>query len=59
MGMLTVDRIGMILARYKSGPLPKPFKILPTIPHWEDILQVTRPESWYAHTGPWRPQETC
>ncbi|KAL2267646.1 hypothetical protein VTJ83DRAFT_4923 [Remersonia thermophila] len=39
-------KIGLILARYKSGPLPKPFKILPTIPHWEDILQVTRPESW-------------
>jgi essential nuclear protein 1 len=39
-------KIGLILARYKSGPLPKPFKILPTVPHWEDILQVTRPENW-------------
>lgn len=39
-------KIGLILARYKSGPLPKPFKILPTIPHWEDILQLTRPDSW-------------
>lgn len=39
-------RIGQILARYKSGPLPKPFKILPTIPHWEEILDVTKPESW-------------
>ncbi|KAK4150914.1 Bystin [Chaetomidium leptoderma] len=39
-------KIGLILARYKSGPLPKPFKILPQIPHWEDILQITRPESW-------------
>lgn len=26
--------------------MPKPFKILPTIPHWEEILQVTRPEAW-------------
>jgi essential nuclear protein 1 len=26
--------------------LPKPFKILPTVPHWEDILDITRPEKW-------------
>lgn len=44
--ILTTSRVGQILARYKSGPLPKPFKILPTIPHWEDIIQVTNPESW-------------
>jgi essential nuclear protein 1 len=36
----------LILSRYKSGPLPKVFKILPTIPHWEDILQITKPEEW-------------
>lgn len=34
------------MSRYKSGPLPKPFKILPTIPHWEDIIQVTEPDKW-------------
>ncbi|KND88727.1 Uncharacterized protein C13G1.09 [Tolypocladium ophioglossoides CBS 100239] len=39
-------KIGQILSRYKSGPLPKPFKILPTIPHWEEILEITKPESW-------------
>ncbi|RFU72303.1 hypothetical protein TARUN_9956 [Trichoderma arundinaceum] len=39
-------KIGEILSRYKSGPLPKPFKILPTIPHWEDIIDVTKPENW-------------
>lgn len=45
--MLTlVTRIGEILSRYKSGPLPKPFKILPTIPHWEDILEITNPFKW-------------
>lgn len=36
----------MILARYKSGPLPKPFKILPSIPQWPALLDITRPESW-------------
>ncbi|KZF21258.1 Bystin-domain-containing protein [Xylona heveae TC161] len=39
-------KIGLILSRYRSGKLPKPFKILPTIPNWEDILYITRPESW-------------
>ncbi|KAI9158280.1 hypothetical protein HJFPF1_06272 [Paramyrothecium foliicola] len=39
-------KIGQILSRYKSGPLPKPFKILPTIPHWEEILDVTNPAEW-------------
>ncbi|KAH9909098.1 Bystin-domain-containing protein [Xylariomycetidae sp. FL2044] len=39
-------KIGMILGRYKSGKLPKPFKILPTVPNWETIIQLTKPESW-------------
>ena len=34
------------MSRYKSGKLPKPFKIIPTLPQWEDILSITRPESW-------------
>jgi essential nuclear protein 1 len=40
----------MILSRYKSGPLPKPFKILPTLPHWPALLDITRPESWTANS---------
>ena len=39
-------RCGQLLSRYKSGPLPKPFKILPTLPSWPDLLTITRPESW-------------
>ena len=39
-------RIGLILSRYKSGSLPKPFKIIPTLPQWEDLLAITRPDSW-------------
>ena len=35
-----------MLSRYKSGKLPKPFKIIPTLPQWEDLLAITRPESW-------------
>ncbi|KAF2838252.1 rRNA processing protein-like protein Bystin [Patellaria atrata CBS 101060] len=37
---------GLLLSRYKSGPLPKPFKILPTLPHWVSLIQLTRPEKW-------------
>ncbi|RKF80126.1 Uncharacterized protein C13G1.09 [Golovinomyces cichoracearum] len=39
-------KVGLILSRYKSGKLPKPFKILPTAPRWEEILEITRPEKW-------------
>ncbi len=34
------------MSRYKSGKLPKPFKILPTIPAWETLLAITHPENW-------------
>ncbi|KAI9700692.1 MAG: snoRNA-binding rRNA-processing protein [Candelina mexicana] len=40
------SKIGLLLSRYKSGKLPKPFKIIPTLPNWEDLLFITRPESW-------------
>ncbi|KAJ9203802.1 hypothetical protein DTO164E3_2156 [Paecilomyces variotii] len=40
------EKVGMLLSRYKSGPLPKPFKILPTLPQWQTLLDITRPENW-------------
>ncbi|KAF2496551.1 bystin [Lophium mytilinum] len=40
------SKIGMMLARFKSGKLPKPFKILPTLPAWETLISITRPEEW-------------
>lgn len=39
-------KCGLLLSRYRSGPLPKPFKILPTLPSWPELLTTTRPESW-------------
>ncbi|TVY81092.1 Uncharacterized protein LSUE1_G005436 [Lachnellula suecica] len=42
-------KVGLFLSRYKSGKLPKPFKILPTIPRWEDIIEITRPDEWTAN----------
>lgn len=44
--ILKYYRIGLLLSRYKSGKLPKPFKIIPSLPQWEELLSITRPESW-------------
>ncbi|KAL8726060.1 MAG: hypothetical protein Q9181_006190 [Wetmoreana brouardii] len=43
------SKIGLLLSRYKSGKLPKPFKIIPTLPQWQELLSITRPEAWSAH----------
>ena len=42
-------KVGDLLSRYKSGPLPKAFKIIPSLPAWEDVLYITRPETWTPH----------
>ncbi|KAI5284273.1 snoRNA-binding rRNA-processing protein [Ascosphaera atra] len=39
-------KVGYLLSRYKSGSLPKPFKVLPSLPQWETLLDITRPEGW-------------
>ncbi|KAI4264098.1 MAG: hypothetical protein L6R42_000784 [Xanthoria sp. 1 TBL-2021] len=43
------SKIGLFLSRYKSGKLPKPFKIIPTLPQWQELLSITRPEAWTAN----------
>lgn len=40
--------VGKVLAKYRSGMMPKAFKIIPTLANWEQILQLTAPESWTA-----------
>ena len=42
-------KVGELLSRYKSGPLPKAFKIIPSLPAWEDVLYITNPETWTPH----------
>jgi len=46
---LTVLRVGFLLSRYKSGPLPKALKILPSLPHWAQLLALTEPTKWTPH----------
>ena len=37
-----------ILQKYRSGKLPKMFKIIPTLSNWEQVLYLTEPDSWSA-----------
>ncbi|KAH9259555.1 hypothetical protein BASA81_001976 [Batrachochytrium salamandrivorans] len=38
--------VGGLLARYKSGKVPKAFKILPALLDWEQVIVLTKPEQW-------------
>lgn len=40
--------VGKLLSRYKSGKVPKAFKILPSLSNWEEVLYLTEPENWSA-----------
>jgi len=41
-------KVGYLLqkGKYRSGPLPKAFKIIPSLPAWARILSLTQPENW-------------
>lgn len=41
--------VGALLARYKSGKVPKAFKIIPALANWEEVLYLTQPEAWSPH----------
>lgn len=38
--------VGKLLSRYRSGKLPKAFKIVPALRDWEEVLQLTDPAHW-------------
>lgn len=44
-------RVGILLSRYKSGPLPRALKILPSLPHWAQLLALTDPAQWTPHAA--------
>ncbi|XP_030746698.1 bystin [Sitophilus oryzae] len=37
-----------VLRKYRSGKIPKAFKIIPSLRNWEQILYITDPPSWSA-----------
>ncbi|KAH7888090.1 Bystin-domain-containing protein [Phlebopus sp. FC_14] len=43
------SKLAIFLHGYKSGPLPKFFKVIPSLPAWARILALTRPENWSPH----------
>jgi len=40
--------IGGVLTRYRSGKIPKAFKVIPNMVNWEQILFLTNPDKWSA-----------
>jgi len=42
-------KLGVWLRTYKSGSLPKPFKVIPSLPMWARMLALTQPENWSPH----------
>lgn len=40
--------VKVVLSRYRSGKLPKAFKIIPALDNWEQILYITEPDCWSA-----------
>jgi essential nuclear protein 1 len=42
--------VANILASYVSGKLPKAFNILPATENWEELIELTKPQSWTPQT---------
>nr|CAG4647865.1 EOG090X058P [Moina brachiata]SVE92983.1 EOG090X058P [Moina brachiata] len=40
--------VAQVLRHYRSGKLPKAFKLMPSLTNWEQILYFTEPEKWSA-----------
>ncbi|KAK7126313.1 hypothetical protein R3I94_017710 [Phoxinus phoxinus] len=40
--------VSKVLSKYRSGKLPKAFKIVPALSNWEQVLYLTEPETWTA-----------
>jgi len=40
--------VGDVLAKYRSGKLPKAFKVVPVLQNWEQIVFVMDPSRWSA-----------
>jgi len=40
--------VGQILSKYRSGKVPKAFKVIAQFRNWEDLLMLTDPSNWSA-----------
>jgi essential nuclear protein 1 len=46
--MVMLSQVRDILPKYRSGALPKVFKVLPKFEAWEEILDFLQPDRWTA-----------
>jgi len=42
------EEVGKILQKYRSGRVPKAFKVLAQFGNWEQLLYITQPDKWSA-----------
>ena len=42
----TYQKIGIVMKTFRSGKLPKAFKVIPMVQNWEELLFLTKPEYW-------------
>ena len=42
-------KLGVVLKTYRSGKLPKAFKVIPMVKNWEELLFLTQPQRWSRH----------
>jgi essential nuclear protein 1 len=42
-------KLGVVLKSYRSGKLPRAFKVIPQCANWEELLFLTQPEHWSPH----------
>ena len=45
----TYKKLGVVMKTYRSGKLPKAFKVIPYTSNWEELLYLTNPSSWSPH----------
>lgn len=42
------DGVRQVMKCYRSGKVPKAFKVIPRLRNWEQILLLTEPHNWSA-----------
>eukprot|EP00180_Rhodochaete_pulchella_P001120 Plantae.Rhodophyta-Rhodochaete_pulchella.ctg19396.p1 GENE.Plantae.Rhodophyta-Rhodochaete_pulchella.ctg19396~~Plantae.Rhodophyta-Rhodochaete_pulchella.ctg19396.p1 ORF type:complete len:334 (+),score=68.96 Plantae.Rhodophyta-Rhodochaete_pulchella.ctg19396:75-1004(+) len=40
------EELAEVMKLYKSGKVPKAFKMIPSLPIWEEVLYMTKPYEW-------------
>jgi essential nuclear protein 1 len=38
-----------MFTKYRSGKVPKAFKIIPQLVQWKEVIEMTRPDLWTSH----------